>query len=120
MGTSWRFRRIGDFLREGEFVTDSLAVRFPVNGIPYYFLLTGCGLVLTNMRLLVLDYGKVTGVASRVIWDRPRERCSATMQGGKIRLAASDGAFMDGKEMLVSPLRLAEARDFVRHLESNL
>lgn len=118
--TRWRLWRSGSFLESGETIEGTLAVRFPFGGVPYFFLLTGCSLILTDRRLLVLRYGKVTGIAASTIWESPRGACAASLARGKIRITAPDGGFMNGKEMLVPPLRMDDARTFVRRVNGQM
>ncbi|WP_344536298.1 hypothetical protein [Streptomyces levis] len=63
--------------------------------------------------MIVLRFGKVTGLPAGVTWESPRGACAASFTRGKVRITAPDGGFAKGKEMLVSPLRMDDARAFV-------
>lgn len=114
----WTLSSLKSFLSTSEAPKAALSVRYPVKGVPFWILLRGHILVVTDARVIVIDHNRFHGFPSHIRWEAPVSECAADVDGTKIRIDHADVEFFHGRWVTASPQRALDVRsmgDFINN-----
>ncbi|MFJ3843571.1 hypothetical protein ACIPV3_05825 [Streptomyces albidoflavus] len=116
----WNFSSLKRFLSTSEVPKSALSVRYPVKGVPFWLLLRGHILVVTDARVIVIDHNRFHGFPSRVRWEAPVSECAAEVDGDRIRINHTDVDFFLGRWVTASPQRTLDVSNLGDFINNSL